>query len=377
MVMTFHYHLSTFGTGWASTALDRLAGAGCSGVNLFFVLSGFLITGILWDAKADAHYFRTFYARRLLRIFPLYYGALFVGLVLLPWLQPVSDPKYAMTMQHQIWLWTYTSNFYESWSGRALPLYGHFWTLAVEEQFYLIWPFVVLWSGRRTLMAICTVCFLGAFLCRLTLLEVGADPALAVLRLSPCQLDSLVMGAFLALVLRAPDQYDARAWKVSMQRTLIVSTVVIVTFIFFYPELVGGRYFLMALSTSCWSIFFGAGLFSGVMASPKYWLRRLLENRALRVVGRYSYGLYVFHWPLGRLWLAVMERWHSANPGSWLAHPSFFQLGYILLAAGSSLLLAWLSWHLYEKRFLRLKRYFKYDRRSIESAGATLPSGAV
>ena len=131
-----------------------------------------------------------------LRIFPLYYGALFVGLVILPSLHPLVDPKYATTVQHQVWLWTYASNLYESWSGRALPLYGHFWSLAVEEQFYLIWPLVVYWAGRRTLMGICAACFLGAFVTRLVLLLMGADPALAVLRLTPCQLDSLAAGAF-------------------------------------------------------------------------------------------------------------------------------------------------------------------------------------
>lgn len=377
MVMVFHYHVPLGGVGWAGGFLDKVAGAGSAGVNLFFVLSGFLITGILWDAKRDARYFRNFYARRVLRIFPLYYGALFVGLVLVPWLHPIANSKYVSTVENQIWLWTYTSNFYESWVGRAMPLYGHFWSLAVEEQFYLIWPFVVLWSERRALIVICGVCFIGAFIVRLALLNAGANPALAVLRLTPCQMDSLATGALLALAWRTRNQAHAELWRVMARKIFVVSTGVIVALVVAFPILVGTRHLPLSLCYSCWNVFFASGLYTAITAPTGNWYRSLLEMPALRIFGKYSYGLYVFHWPMGRLWLSVMEKWQAKHLGTVLDHAIVFQVGYFLMAAGSSFLVASLSWHLYEKQFLRLKRHFEYERRHLKPVDVALLSGAV
>src|SRR6185295_3788466 len=138
---------------WAT----RLANYGTWGVDLFFVLSGFLITGILYDSKTKAHYFRNFYVRRTLRIFPLYYGVLFALFVLLP-VVPLAYPSgLSESLGHQAWLWSYASNLYVSLKGTwaALPYVSHFWSLAVEEHFYLVWPIVVLAFAKRTLLAIC------------------------------------------------------------------------------------------------------------------------------------------------------------------------------------------------------------------------------
>ena len=358
MVMVFHYRQPNPAPGWAFTAWDRLAGAGGNGVNLFFVLSGFLITGILWDAKQDDHYFRNFFARRLMRIFPLYYGVLLVALMVLPRLHPITDPKLAVTVQHQIWLWTYTSNFYESWSGRALPLFGHFWSLAVEEQFYLLWPLVVFRADWRTLAGICAACFVGAFIMRLSLLLAGADPALGVLRLTPCQLDSLATGAFLALLLRLPGAGSPSRWRGWAWRIFGASALMMTVVVLGYPELIAGHAVLVALCNSGWSVFFGAGLLLAVIEPPGALFRRGLETATLRTIGKYSYGLYVFHWPLGRLWVDQLGKWLERPHGSPLGQATVFQGVYFVLAAASSFLMAWLSWHLYEKHFLRLKRYF-------------------
>src|SRR4051812_432361 len=123
---------------------------GWAGVDLFFVISGFLITGILLDAKGEANYFRNFYARRALRIVPLYYGFLIVALLLRQW-------------EAQPWLWTWTVNYWlpmrmgaagtawTSWNEMIIP----FWSLAVEEQFYLIWPIVALLLSPHGLMRVC------------------------------------------------------------------------------------------------------------------------------------------------------------------------------------------------------------------------------
>ena len=111
-------------------------GAGWTGVQLFFVLSGFLITGILLDTKRDAHYFRSFYLRRILRIFTLYYLTLAVAFVLLPHLVDLDEWP-ARARHSQSWYWTYLINWTGPFLG-AVPGFPHFRSLAIDEQFYLV-----------------------------------------------------------------------------------------------------------------------------------------------------------------------------------------------------------------------------------------------
>src|SRR6185369_11811956 len=119
--------------------------AGWIGVDLFFVLSGFLITGILYDAKARKDYFRNFYARRFLRILPLYYGILALYILVFPRISIVPQRQYQSLVEHQLWFWTHLSNVSIAIEGYGNQQRGwtHFWSLAVEEQFYLVWPAVV------------------------------------------------------------------------------------------------------------------------------------------------------------------------------------------------------------------------------------------
>jgi peptidoglycan/LPS O-acetylase OafA/YrhL len=131
--------------------LNGILLAGWTGVDLFFVLSGFLITGILYDARGRANYFRTFFMRRFLRIFPLYYVSLLILVVLLPALLP-PDPALQHMQQELPWYWAFLANVriaYAGWSESSYIL--HFWTLAVEEQFYIVWPFLVFSLSRTAL----------------------------------------------------------------------------------------------------------------------------------------------------------------------------------------------------------------------------------
>ena len=122
--------------GMPAWVFGRISQIGWTGVQLFFVLSGFLITGILLDTQRSKNYFPAFYGRRTLRIFPLYFSVLTIAFVILPWLGSVP-PAVAADRPHQIWLWTYLSNWAAIFDqgSKAFP---HFWSLAVEEQFYLV-----------------------------------------------------------------------------------------------------------------------------------------------------------------------------------------------------------------------------------------------
>src|SRR5262249_2000493 len=133
------------------SALFKLADIGWSGVDLFFVLSGFLITGILLRSRSAPRQLRNFYARRALRILPLYYLAILLVFAALPVLG-ICPPT---PVAGQAPYWFYAANFFSQWAPIDCLRIDHFWSLAVEEQYYLFWPFVVAWSDRRTLMRLC------------------------------------------------------------------------------------------------------------------------------------------------------------------------------------------------------------------------------
>ncbi len=165
---------------------------GQTGVDLFFVLSGFLITGILIDSRDRSDRWTTFFARRSLRIFPLYFLTLFIVFVILP-----DFLKMRTLSQYQIWAWLYVCNI--GYTFGYCPDFGHLWSLAVEEQFYLVWPFCV-WSVRshRGVAILSGMTMLLAVATRIVALQAEVFPAFFTL----CRLDSLAAGALVAALVR-------------------------------------------------------------------------------------------------------------------------------------------------------------------------------
>src|SRR5258705_480060 len=200
MVMAVHFVGDATPRNWGERVAAKLGSYGVLGVDLFFVLSGFLITGLLLDSKGGPHYFRNFYARRTLRIFPLYYTVLALLFLVLPLLvalpAPLEDAR-----KHQVWLWTYTTNFYiaakASWW--ALTYVSHFWSLAIEEHFYLLWPLVVFSFRRETLERICLGVIGVALVLRIALSLAGISE-LSISVLTPCRGDGLCVGGLLPTV---------------------------------------------------------------------------------------------------------------------------------------------------------------------------------
>src|SRR4051794_10306507 len=177
-----------------------------TGVDLFFVLSGFLITGILFDAKGKDHFFRNFYARRTVRIFPLYYVSLVLFLVVIPLLPAAVSKGFGTIYTSKIWYPLYLTNYSQSISeqaGRTVDYVLHVsWSLSIEEQFYLCWPLVVFLCTRKTLLKICVGMFFGSMLLRVGLLM--ADKGHWAMGFTPCRVDGLAVGAAIALVARGP-----------------------------------------------------------------------------------------------------------------------------------------------------------------------------
>ncbi|HEY0943747.1 MAG TPA: acyltransferase [Opitutaceae bacterium] len=347
------------------------------GVDLFFVLSGFLITGILYDSKEGAHYFRSFYMRRVLRIFPLYYGFLLVATVLVPWVTALVSGR-ATPIAHQGWLWFYGTNILmglrQEWLFDQGPVWmGHLWSLAVEEQFYLVWPLIVFIFPRRPLMEICAVFAVAALTARVTLLAGGANELPAYV-LTHCRVDSLAAGAFIALAARGkrgPDVLLGPAKLVAVASGAALLWLV---------RLERGRlayddWRTQTFGFSLLAVFFGALLTLAAFGPANAPWRRLCSVSLLRRFGQYSYALYLFHVPLTPLFQAIIPATMLAQ---WL-HSYRIGLGlHVALSIALSLGLAVLSWNLFEKHFLKLKRYFPYEvRRSgpIAGAGASAPVG--
>src|ERR1700688_4636741 len=232
MVLVFHFVGNTLATNWVEGAIVGVTNYGSYGVELFFVLSGFLITGILYDARHKPNYFRNFYMRRVLRIFPLYYGVLALVFFIAPLIPLLRGPTLDYLLDRQAWAWLYGVNIYlagrEEWSFSYL---NHFWSLCVEEHFYLFWPLVVYLLARRpqALIATSLAISLAAMLARIIGILMGLSWWATVV-LTPFKLDGLALGGFLAVTARQPGGLE---WLVrALPRVVVVAGgLVAVTFV--------------------------------------------------------------------------------------------------------------------------------------------------
>jgi peptidoglycan/LPS O-acetylase OafA/YrhL len=344
-VVVSHY------SAWLPTTYEAVGALqiGWAGVDLFFVISGFLITGILLDAKGAPHYFRNFYARRALRIFPLYFAFLAATLLLL--LAVGSSPQ---LWRAQPWLWTYTANYWlpmqptwDRWTQMVMPL----WSLAVEEQFYLAWPLVVFAFSAPALIRICIAVIVAALALRLVLTAAGVG-WFAIYMWTPARADPLAAGALVALLLRQPDG-ERRIRRLANYTGPIALALVLLTARGFDPT--RHPWLSVALYSALAGVFTALLVWSIDSAALLGIPRRFYELRLLRAIGGYSYGIYILHLPLGYATSRALQHlnWHDPAHPTW---PSATLL--IALSTALVTLCALASFHLYEKPFLNLKPRF-------------------
>ena len=340
----------------------KVAGYGLLGVDLFFVLSGFLITGLLLEARGAPHYFRNFYARRTLRIFPLYYAVLALLFVVVPRFTSLPA-EFEEARQHQAWLWTYSANFYiaarSSW---ALSYVSHFWSLAIEEHFYLLWPLVVFSFRRELLERICFGILVGGLALRV-LLALNGMSELSISVLTPCRIDTLIVGGLLALVARREGGAETLVRRSGTMALSLAATIVLVSA--WCATIKLGLPVLHQVRNTLYALFFGALVLISLQPRPGL-VASFFQWRVPRFLGKYAYGLYVYHGILLFLFKPGENRF-DALVGS---HALAIWLN-AAAAIGLSLLAAVLSYELFEKRFLSLKRFFE-TRDSAASAAPAL-----
>lgn len=360
-----------------------LMGTGWAGVDLFFVLSGCLITGILLDAKPSPDYFRSFYMRRVLRILPLYYLSVFAFFcVVLPAgaaLWPEQGLLQAWRQEahsEAAWFWFHLSNWRSALGHFAYAPVGHFWSLAIEEQFYLVWPLVVLIFDDAGLLIFCAL----AIACSAGLRNLPWAQAVQarhmefLYRLTPFRIEPLAFGAAIAVAARY-QRWRALArrvaWAPLAAGALVVAAIVFSTGTSAYSTPAMTRYGYTALALVFASVVALAVIHSGSPAAAA----RFLRNPVLLRFGMYSYAMYVLHAPLGLFLPAWMGERVRLGDGAAAALLS------IAIGLAFTYAAAALSWRFIERPFLKLKDRFSYraarpaeDGAADRAAAAGLPA---
>ena len=356
--MLFHaqYFAGVNGTALWERSYAMTAGLGWAGVDLFFVLSGFLITGILHDSRTQPNYFRVFYLRRTVRIFPLYYAVLFLLFVLVPALLRIGHvtlPGDAIaTKETQLFAWLYLVNWDLAVQGFGFvtPFIAHFWSLAVEEQFYLVWPAAVRTFSREGLMALCGLMVILAVLVRIFLFLRGSPTAAYVLPFA--RMDGLAIGALIALAAR-----NAKDWALLVRWAPQLSLIAAAAFaglVMQTGSTAFGNPLIGTVGISLLCLGFGGVLVMLISAPAQGRAQRVVGSPLLRWFGKYSYCLYVLNQPamvifakLGLTVIGLQSLLHSR---------ALALLGVNVAGIAICALLAFASWHLFEKHWLALKR---------------------
>ena len=360
MVFLQHYVLSRVPSLWQW---------GWAGVDVFFVLSGFLITGILFDTKEDMHRFRNFYIRRTLRIFPLYYGVLLLILLLTPimrWNWNSTWICWSVYLGNYV-RFLFVQRFVQSggmletlqspviFQGLPIRIFlGHFWSLGVEEQFYFLWPLIVFSvKDRIKLRNICLAVVLVLPFIRLIaamkLPRVLVDMEI-LYRSTPFRIDALLLGGLAALLMRGPERQYLNWFAPKLAIgcvALLIAGLLLPQEILHRPVLFGTTSVLMSsfgfsiidLLTACIIL---------ISLDPNSSVFRLLAVKPLRRLGEISYGFYVFH-DIPHVLYILIARWIVGK--NYLAE---FALS-VLIAFVCTLGMASLCYRYFELPFLRLK----------------------
>lgn len=327
---------------------------GATGVDMFFVLSGFLISGILLKSRQKAelnsankiHSLKSFYIRRTLRIFPVYYLTIFFLFAI----------SFNNIRENFLWYFLYASNIFyfitHTWIGGL----SHLWSLAVEEQFYIVWPFLILFVPKKHLLkTIIVMLFTGPVFRTALLLLLGSSERINFITiLTPSCMDCFGTGALLAYFRQ--NKIPFLDFKSRFSKILVLLTFLFMIFLIYYREIVNEIFptaidsgalfmFFLRITISVCSIYLisraSAG-FDGIMGM-------ILGNKVLIYLGKISYGLYLFH-PL----IPDITKFFGIP----LFQNLYLRFVFLFIVL---VILASLSWYLFERPMNNLKRFFSYN----------------
>jgi peptidoglycan/LPS O-acetylase OafA/YrhL len=342
-VFIYHYGGGARSSNPAFHLLGEAVHLGWVGVSLFFVLSGFLITGILLDSLRRPGWWKTFYIRRTLRIFPLYYTALLGGVLVLLLL------RVRWSSISPVWpFFFYLQDIPGVVRFEILsPLFvlGHFWSLAVEEQFYLVWPFLLSLASRRgQVRQLCVVVCLLSLIFRICVFSLHLNWQWAGYFIGG-RAGEMAAGGFLAASLRDTERERNMVFR-GAKPVLTASFIGAMTIIFWTKETGAGDPWFGTLGVA-----FLSGLFAALIALSLQpgWTQRVFRLWLLRWLGKISYGIYVYHLLLYPIFAWLTGKILPASAGA------RYQLLLGAVATVGTLAAASLSFATLESGFLRLK----------------------
>jgi peptidoglycan/LPS O-acetylase OafA/YrhL len=325
--------------GW----LSNIGKTGWIGVDLFFVISGYLITGILVDTVGRPHYYKNFIARRTLRIFPLYYVCLVLFVIATKFAHNTSLQKWGGAT----WFFFYLGNIRAAWVHGGPPVFSFapLWSLQIEEQYYLLFPLAVALLSMQALRRFLIGCVVIAPLLRsyLTLFVPGSAESCFVLM--PCRMDALALGGLLAVI--------GRFQPASLSTPTLKRFGPFVIGLAVAPALLGVDYASMFMRSVGYTLIdIGCVvLLAIVVSSPASKLAAVLRWRPLVYTGQIAYGLYLLHGPASWVGRGLIAHFTSANikGHSTISVPITFIAAFIAAS---------ISWRFFELPILRLKQRF-------------------
>jgi peptidoglycan/LPS O-acetylase OafA/YrhL len=350
-------------TKWIERLYYGFVAMGWSGVDLFFVLSGFLITRILLENKGSDRYFSSFYGRRILRIWPLYYGLCALAIIIIPaiHIDYFSRSSYFWTSDGDtFYYWVFLNNFYNILPIRQnTPFLLATWSLGIEEQFYLIWPLLIWRLGARAALRAILIVFVTTILLRNALYFGGYASAETVYYMTFTHLDGIAIGSILSIAWVKRNNFSVLLQLFRLQLYVSAPLLLLISaycslypsglsHISLHPIMIAAGYTLCALTFS--------GLLLNCIDRDNV-VTNLFNLSVLRSCGRYSYAMYLFHFPI-LFFVVILIRRLGADSGRWfqiLIGPTVAITGLFV-----TYLAAALSWHALERRVLALKRFLPF-----------------
>ena len=363
MVLVYHYFYLTIVTRTHSAFYYSLVPLRTfwTGVDLFFVLSGFLIGGILLRARKSRNYFQVFYLRRFLRIVPIYFTCLVVAFAIMWAAGNYGSQRFEWMSAHQLPQWPYWIFLQNIWMVKENTLgalaVGVTWSLSVEEQFYLSLPFIVRVFEKSRLLVTCGIVF--APLLRITAQAIWPANVNSYFVLMPCRADALLLGVMAAM---AMEDQSAREW-IARHRNVFLRMIWILgaVAVALCAKSPGLHDRLISTVGYTWmAVLYTIILVYGINFRESY-LGEFLRMRWLRWLGTIAYGTYLFHMLVLGTVFGVIERREPSVA-------SLTDLMLVVMALAVTLGLCWTSWNFFEKRLLGMGHRTEYE--FVETEGA-------